>query len=136
MIQLGMIGSLGDIVFTVSMEQVRTFDELTRSAQGRWAKQDRPLQKPLSEFLGPDLDTISFQMRFDAGMGVNPRTEMDKVLDKCRSGVAETLIIGKKPLGMFKWVVKSAEQSYQTVDNAGNVLKGTVSVSLEEYMGR
>ncbi|TGV23874.1 hypothetical protein EN829_044785, partial [Mesorhizobium sp. M00.F.Ca.ET.186.01.1.1] len=75
-VKTGQIGSFGSLIFEVTHEKVRTFDELTRSATARWSKHERFGQKPRSEFLGPDLDSISFKMRFDAQYGVNPKSEM------------------------------------------------------------
>lgn len=88
------------------------------------------------EFLGPELDDISFIMRFDVRHGVNPKKEMDRFLEKCRSGQAETLIIGETPLGMDKWVVKSFKQGWKQFDGAGRLLVGNLDVTLEEYMQR
>ena len=129
-----MIGTFGDVVFEVSAEKIRTFDNFTRASAERWAAHEIIGQKPLSEFIGPGLDTIGFSMRFDAQSGVNPRVEMEKLLVMSRSGQAETLIIGGKGLGVNKWVIKSLTQKWQTVDNQGNLLVGVLDVSLEEYV--
>lgn len=133
-VKTGQIGSFGSLIFEVTHEKVRTFDELTRSATARWSKHERFGQKPRSEFLGPDLDSISFKMRFDAQYGVNPKSEMDKLLDLCRSGKADTLIIGGTPIGRDQWVITSVKQSWTAVDNQGRVIVGTADVTMEEYM--
>ncbi len=129
-----MIGVLGNVVFVASADTIRTFEDFSRSLAGRWAKHEIIGQKPKSEYIGPDLDTISFKMRFDVMYGMNPRKEMDALLELARSGKAVPLVIGGKGLGVNKWVVKSVDQEWVRVDNRGNVLVGIANVTLEEYV--
>ena len=129
-----MVGSFGDIIFEVSSDKIRTFDDFSRAASGRWAAHEIIGQKPKSEFLGPALDEISFKVRFDVQFGVNPKAEMDKLLIMCRSGVAETLIVGGTALGVDKWVIKSVTQNWQHFDGAGRCVVGGADVALEEYV--
>jgi len=129
-----MIGALGNVVFVASADTIRTFEDFSRSSAGRWAKHEIIGQKPKSEYIGPDLDTISFKMRFDVMYGMNPRKEMDALLELARSGKAVPLVIGGKGLGVNKWVVKSVDQEWVRVDNRGNVLVGIANVTLEEYV--
>jgi phage protein U len=129
-----MIGSLGDVVFVVSAETMRTFDDFQRNTESRWGKHDIIGQKPKSEYLGPGLDTISFNVRLDASFGINPRKEMDALVELTRSGKAVPLIIGGKGLGINLWIIKSLSQKWTTVDNRGNVLIGSVDIELEEYV--
>ena len=44
------IGTLGDIVFKVSANKVRTFDDLKIDSKTNYAKHTRHLKKPLWEF--------------------------------------------------------------------------------------
>lgn len=133
---MGQLGSFGEIIFEVSYEQMRTFFDFTRSASGRWVAHERFGQKPRSEFLGPSLDEISFTMRFDVKHGMNPKAEMDRLLDWCRSGKVETLIIGGTPIGRDQWTIKSVTQNWKVLDGQGRLLTGEANVSLEEYMRR
>lgn len=129
-----MIGALGDIVFIVSDDTLRTFMDFERNTESRWAAHDIHLAKPKSEYLGPGLDTISFSMRFDVTYGINPRKEMNALLELARSGKAVPLVIGGQGLGVNLWKVKSLRQKWIHVDNRGNVLVGEVEVVLEEYV--
>lgn len=129
-----MIGTFGPVVFVASAETVRTFDDLSRKEQGRWAKHDVVLKKPVSEFLGPDLGTVTFKMRFDASLGVNPRKEMDKLLEMVRDGKAYPLIIGGKGLGLSKWSLQDISQDWKYLENRGHLIVGEVTVNLEEYI--
>lgn len=129
-----MIGTFGDVVFKTSSNEIRTFEDFVRSATARWAKHDIHLQKPKSEYLGPDIDTISFTMRFDIRYGMNPRKEMDLLLDMSRTGKAETLIIGGKGLGINKWYIESITQNWGAVDNKGLLLTSSADLTLKEYV--
>ncbi|QEH67257.1 phage tail protein [Cellulosilyticum sp. ST5] len=129
-----MIGALGDIIFKVSAQDVNTFQGLTRSSSGRWAYHEIHMQKPKSEFLGPDLDTISFTMEFDIRLGRNPRYDMEKLMIMTREGEAFPLVIGGDAMGYYRWTVESTEQQYISTDNKGKILRGAIAVTLKEYI--
>ncbi|WP_438770061.1 phage tail protein [Brevibacillus sp. JB24b] len=131
---MGQIGSYGSLVFEVSIDKNRTPSDISRSASARWTPHERFGQKPRSEFLGPNLDTFGFTVRFDARFGMNPKEEMDQLLDWCRSGKAETLIIGGIPIGRDQWVITNVVQKMPVIDGQGRVLVGIADVTLEEYM--
>lgn len=92
-----MIGALGDVVFVASRDAIRTFENFAQRSASRWAKHEIIGKKPKSEYIGPDLDTISFKMRFDVMYGMNPRKEMEALLELARSGNAVPLVIGAGP---------------------------------------
>jgi hypothetical protein len=73
-------------------------------------------------------------MRFDASYGINPRKEMDALSDLERSGKAMALTVGGKGVGVSLWGITSLSQSWDVIDNKGNVLVGTARISLEEYI--
>lgn len=131
-----MIGFYGDIVFETSDSRILTFSELQRSTASRWAKHEVIGKKPTSEFIGPDLDTISFTVNLNGQYGVHPRDEMNRWLIKARSGTAETFVIGNKRIGVDKWVVKSVSQMWGVILNKGEVVTGKVDIELEEYVER
>lgn len=129
-----MIGFYGDIVFETSDSRILTFQDFERSSSSRWATHDVMGRKPASEFIGPNLDTITFTVTLNGKSGVKPREEMDRWLIKARSGTAEVLVIGNKGLGLDKWVVKSVSQMWNVVLNRGEVFSGSVDIELEEYV--
>jgi phage protein U len=128
------IGSYGNIAFVVTPEVIRTFRELTRSSASRWADHEIMLKKPKSQFLGPGLDTVTFTMYFAAWHGTNPRKEMEKLVEWDRKGKAGALTIGGKKLGVGLWVITGLEQAWSYVDNRGNLLAGTINITLKEYV--
>lgn len=128
------IGYLGDVVFVVSEKTLRTFNEFTRSSASRWAKHEVLGKKPLTQWIGPGLDTVSFTMRFDARYGINPRKELDRLTTLEREGKALPLEIGGKGVGVGLWVITSLEQSWSNIDHIGNILVAMANISLEEYV--
>lgn len=130
-----MIGSFGEVVYVATYETLRTFKDFNRKSAGRWAKHEVLGRKPVTQWLGPGLDTISFTMMFDVAYGINPRQEMEALLEIERTGTAQDLTIGGKSLGAGLWIITSLEQTWNVIDNQGNLLQGTVTISLEEYVG-
>ncbi|MGO4540382.1 phage tail protein [Paenibacillus sp. 2TAB19] len=128
------LGSFGPVVFVVSGETLRTFDDLKRTSASRWAKHDVIGRRPLTQYVGQGLDTISFTMRFDVAYGLNPRKEMDVLRNMEREAGAHALIVGGKGFGTGFWIITGLDQSLETIDSAGNVIAATVTINLEEYV--
>lgn len=133
---MAVLGSWGDIVFAVSNRQVKTFDSLKWDSSAKFASHDRHLKDPLLEFTGSDADTISFSMNFSVFMGVNPMTEITKLLMAERAGEVNRLVIGPKAYGKHKWVITKTSKTLTRFDNRGNVLAAKVSVSMKAYSAR
>lgn len=131
----GKIGTLGDIVFTVSAETIQTFDGLKIESKTNYAKHTRHNKKPLLEFQYNDTDTASFTIYLSVFLGVNPR-KMQVKIDKYRKkGKILTLVIGGKKYGT-KWVITQHSKDYEKFDNKGNLLIAKSSISLQEYPER
>ena len=127
-----MIGTLGDAVFQASTDKVYTFQGLGRSAPGRYQQHDVVGQKPVLEFIGPGLEQISFDMRFDVGLGINPIAEIDKLRAARDAATIMPLTIGGSFLG--DWIIEDVKDSWDRVDNRGTLLVASVSVSLKEAL--
>lgn len=133
---MAVIGTLGDIVFSVSRGQVKTFDGMKWDSSVQYATHNRHLKDPLLEYTGTDLDTISFTMVFSAFLGVNPIAEITKLLNAERSGQIMRLVIGSKAYGKYKWVITKTSKDLERFDNRGNLITAKVSVSLKAYSWR
>lgn len=128
-----MIGSFGKIVFETSDKRILTFSDFKRDTAARWSKHEVIGKQPVSEYLGPDLDTITFKIDLNGLLGVKPREEAENWLRMARSGQVETLVIGTRRLGLYKWKVTNVSQLWPTILNNGEVLRATIDVTLEEY---
>jgi phage protein U len=129
-----LLGTFGDIVFEVSDERVKTFDGYNRQGQARYASHEVLGRKPILEYLGAALDQVSFSMKLNAGLGVNPVEELAKLRKMLNGGQAARLVIGGKPQGEDKWVLESLSETYDYLDNKGNVIVATVNLTLKEYI--
>jgi hypothetical protein len=127
------IGSFGDVIFEVSTRRVRTFDNFARGGSGRWAEHEIINQKPVPEFTGPGLEEISFSVRLDANMGVNPESELKKLREMRDTGKVADLIIGGEPISESMWVLESLREQHKVFSGNGRIIIATAELSLKEY---
>lgn len=125
-----MIGTLGDITFKVSSDSIRTFTGFTRSGSARFQTHNLIGRKPVVEFVGPDLESIALTVRLDVKYGMNPINEINSMREKRDTGERLAFIVGGKLLGDF--VIEQLSEPWDQVDNRGNLLKATVSLTLKE----
>jgi len=130
------IGTLGDIVFSVSKNTISTFESMKWDTSTKYATHDRHLQQGLLEFLGTDPGSINFSMYLSVLLGTNPMTEIIKILTAERTGKTMRLIVGEKAYGTYKWVIVSSSKSLEKFDNKGNLWIAKVDISLKEYAER
>lgn len=130
------IGSWGDVTFSVSRKQVKTFDGLKWDAGVKYATHERHLREPLLEFTGTEVETISFKMYFSAFLGVNPIQEVSKIIQAMRRGEVHPLVIGTKGYGTGKWVITKLSNSLDRYDSKGNLLVASVNVTMQSYASR
>ena len=110
------IGTLGSrIVFEVSDETALILQEMTREISGRWAIHETMGAKPKAEFLGPGLQSVTLPIYLSAGLGVRPRTVLERV-------------VGGNPFRLT-----GSSETWNTIFNRGELAKATLSITLEEY---
>jgi phage protein U len=131
---MGLIGYWGQERFEVSSSSVLTFDGFQLSTAARFESFNRIGQKPLTEYIAPGLDTISFSIKIDVMLGVNPRQVLDHWTQLAAAGNPDVLVVGNKVVGTDMWIIKTAAQTWEKLDGNGNVLTSTISLTLEEYM--
>lgn len=128
------VGVLGDIVFQVSSNVIKTLDNLQWSGSARYGEHSRHLTNALTEFTGIDPDTMSFDMELSVYLGVDPMAELVKIWTYERSGKPLSLVVGERAYGKYKWTIKSHKIKMRTYDKKGNVTGVSVSVDLLEYL--
>lgn len=126
-----MIGSFGNIAFTTSAQQVRTFAGLSKQAEARYAEHALAGKKPLLEFVGPGLEQVSFSIRLDKFLGLDPVGEIERIVNLRDEGEAQPLVIGGKYLGMY--VITNASEARKFHDNRGVLIQADISLTLKEY---
>jgi len=130
------IGTLGDIVFSVSRNKINTFDGLKWESSAQFATHNRHLKDPLLEFTGSDVEKISFSMYFSVFTGLNPLKEVRKLLKAVRHGRVMRLVIGGKQYGKHRWVIDKISKDLERFDKKGNLLIASISISLSSYARR
>lgn len=123
------------VVFKVSANKVRTFDDLKIDSKTNYAKHTRHLKKPLLEFQYNDADTASLTIYLSAFLGVNPKKMQNKIDKYRKKGKILTLVIGGKKYGS-QWVITGHTKDYEKFDNQGNLLIAKSTLSLEQYAKR
>ena len=128
------IGSLGGIVFSVSSNKVETVNNFKQSGSASYGKHQRHSGNTLLEFVGSDVDTISFDMTLAAQLGVDVEAELAKIVKAEQTGEALKLVIGKKALGRFKWVITKHTVNFKQLGRDNALIRAEVSVQLSEYL--
>lgn len=131
---MAQVGVLGDIVFSVSANTVKTISNMQWSGSARYGEHQRHLTHALTEFTGLAPDDIFFDIALSAYLGVNPQTEMEKIWEYERSGRAIPLVLGYKTYGKYRWVIKSHRIKLQNFDRDGNLTSAIITVNLLEYL--
>lgn len=131
-----LVGSLGEVPFIVARGLVRTFSDYNREGSGRWAKHDLIGQKPVLEYLGEDIEKISFKMLLRADHGLNPENEVKKLRKMRDNGEVMVLILADKPVGNNSWIIESIGENVTFWDAFGNARSISIDISLQEYVER
>ena len=131
---MAQIGLLGDIIFEVSDDVVRTVSNMSWSGSSRYSVHQRHMYDAMSELTGSNADQIQFDITLSAYLGVNPQTELTKLWRYMRSGTALSLAIGSKGYGKYRWTITKLNIKLQIFDGKGDVTRAVVTVSLQEYL--
>jgi phage protein U len=141
-----MIGYFGDIIFETSDSKILNFSGFKLEASARFSNHETigrqtPAEtfnvakyKPKTEYIGPNLKTVSFSITLNGNFGVKPREEMEKWISLAENGRAELLVIGGVLVGDDFWVVKSVSEAWDVIFNNGELFSGKIDVTLEEYI--
>jgi phage protein U len=128
------IGSWGDLVFEVSGNIAKTFQELSQKSSGRWTEHETINTAPLSEFLGPGLDELEITIIFTAMLGVDPRKSYEDLRAMVRKGEYYPFILGGFPLSDNLWrFTEISGNSTVFGPRDGKIMWMELSVTAKEY---
>ena len=130
-----LVGFMAHIPFIVSSRYIRTFHHYRRGRAGRRAQHDIIGDKPVFEFIGPDVEKISFSMQLRADQGINPSKELEKLRKLRDTGQYFPLVIGGKLITDNMWVIESLDENVSFWGKFGSIMSAKVSVTLKEYAG-
>lgn len=125
------IGSLGQLPFVCSIHKVLTFNNMTRESSVRWAKHEIIGGKPVLEYVGEDLSSISLDIRFDVSLGMSPEMGLARLKRMMENKQYKTLVIGNEYIGRF--VIESISEDRPQYDGNGFCLVATASIKLTEW---
>lgn len=133
MAQIGNLGKL--IVFQVSSKKVLTFSRMQQTVRGRWTSHNSIKHKPVNEFLGPELRSVSMQIKLSTALGVKPMTILKKIESAVEKGKAYTLVIGGEKIGANQWIITDMSESWEVVYSEGELASCSLTLTLLEYTG-
>ena len=128
---MAVIGTLGQLPFVCSDKKIWTFDSLSRTNNARWARHDVIGKKPVMEFVGEDLSTVSLTIKFIAPLTPPPKEGLDRLKRMLDNHLYKTLVIGGEILG--RYVIESVEEERKYHDGKGVCLSATAKISLTEW---
>lgn len=127
------IGNWGTYLrFQTSDSRVLTFNNFKRKSAIRVNKHNMVRGKPKLEFMGGDLQSITFKIELNAILGVEPRKEEEKLLKWMDSGVVAPLVIGGRKI-CSKAMLTGASSAYDIILEKGEVLSMSIDVTMTEY---
>ena len=126
------VGSLGKVVFEVSSARVLTPASIALSCDARYEDHEVQGSSPRSEFLAPNLGSVTLAMTLRRDLGVDPVAEAQSLEAMLRRGEVVPLVLAGKYLG--KWTIRKVDQSWRQMLQGGEgPLAMTLSVELKEY---
>lgn len=129
------IGNWGSaITFEVSASRALTFNEMSRNVSSRW--QDHPILdgKPLSEFGGAELSSVTMTVVVSAMNGVHPKEIISELEAAVENGSVDYLYIGGRKIGTDMMRLTSMSEAWDKVMNNGSLVQATLDLTFDEYI--
>ena len=127
------IGYMGEIVFVVSADYMITPTNYGRESSARWAEHNLLLRKPVSQFGGPGLEKLSFDIILDSDHGIGPEQQLKKLRKMRDTGAVFPLVIGGRPVTQNYWRLDSLKEGNCYWTPTGQLQQCIVSLQLTEY---
>ena len=123
------LGAYGDVVFSVSSDTVKTFNNLRLTQSAAYQQHKVHGAPAVIEFTGFNAPQISFEMVLSAYLGVNPREEKDKLTKMMESKQGYPLTLGGDMYGNL-WVITNLNTSFDHMYKDGTPITQKVQVTL------
>ena len=129
-----MVGSLGEVVFEVSSESIRTFRDLSMQRSAKYVTHEVHGGKALLEFTGFAPISAALTVRLDAALGLNPTEELEALRGVLSRHEAVPFILDGTPQGDHLWVLESLDEKHEVLNSTGALIVAEVSLTLKEYV--
>lgn len=126
----GVTGLFGNIPFVTSSAVCLTFKDLKVERSTRWATHEVIGKKPVVEYVGPGLASVSFTIQLNSLLGMPPIAVLKGVQMLMEKKEAQRLLIGPDYLGKF--VIESVSEDRKEHTNLGIPVSGSVTITLKE----
>ena len=129
------VGCWGETIsFYVNGNGMVPMRNMNKSLTARWKEHQIVGKKPLSEFAGPDVSTVTLSVTLSATMGVRPRATISTLEKALEAGTVDYLYIGGKKVGTAKMKLTSMSEAWECIWNDGRLVKATVDLTFSEYV--
>jgi hypothetical protein len=128
------IATFGKKVFGVSSSKVYTFAGFSFGGSLDTETQEKIGDKPSTYIKGGSLDNLSFDIPLRVDFGMNVRQQIEDWQAIKDAAKPYQFILGNKPLGNNKWLLKSVNVTDTGIDAGGQILKATLKLEFEEFV--
>lgn len=128
------VGALGDVYFVASTRTLRTISNYSRKISARYAEHAILLNKPKLEYVGPNLEEISFSIQLHTMYGVTPENEFEQLKEYVENGAVVDFVLNNTPIGVDQWVVKGVDMVDVLFGPKGGIIYCNVNITLGEYI--
>ncbi|WP_392559359.1 phage tail protein [Orbus mooreae] len=128
----GLIGCFGGVIFTVSDQYIKTFQDLSVTRKNKYADHEIAMNKPITEFTGEELNEVRFKMRLTTHSKASPLIDLGILKSIMNRKVAQRLIIGLSNLG--KYTLRELSDEWLHIAGNGVPLIIDVELVLVEYI--
>src|SRR5690554_3856033 len=115
------IASFKNKVFQVSGNKKYLLDGLAWSSALDTESQEKIKSKPSTYIKGTALSPLSFTIPLFASLGIDVRKEIESWEDILSKQSPDIFILGTKPIGKNKWLLKSVGVSDTDIDGNGGL---------------
>lgn len=127
------IGNWGSLLkFRVDDDKIFTFDSFRFDLSARTSKHNMVGAKPKLEFNGPDLDTVTMEIKVSVLAGTKPRTIERKIKGYIRRGAVAPLVVGGRVI-ISRAMLTKVSESYEIVMRKGDLAEMTLTATFSEY---
>lgn len=127
-----MVGSLGDVVFSVSVDEVKNIKSLSWKIAAAYQTHKMHGKKALLEYTGLDAQEMDIECEVSASLGVNPMDMINELAAMLEGHEAVSLILGEEVIGE-SWVLKDMSISAERFWKDGTLLAATIKLKIQEY---
>lgn len=129
-----MFASLGDFIFEVSEQNVRTFTNLKFQNSATFTEHKILGRKGLLEFTGLNASSCSLDIHLEASLIDDLQEVINYFYEAMNEGNALLFMLGSDVMGEGLWVIEGLDESYSVINNRGEVLSADLSLKLKEYI--